>query len=348
MGYAGSDDDWAEYLAEQDMTPATLRVKTIRQLIIDELVEKKAATLGLVIAEDEVEAYVQNMKDSLAFGDDEIFAETLAMYGRTEDDIREMYTHELFEQALYKDQVEVPEPTDEEVSNYIAVTYPTGITTKHVYYLTVDGLDEGSSYDNLANVQQIRASLLEAGVTEETFASCVTMFCSDEDLISRNGANGWDLDMSDLNSNYQTAVENTEVGEVSDVFVDDNGYSFVWIDTSFTLPDLTDVAAGELSVDDYLGDMPSSLKDYFADCTAQQLWEADCQTYLEELYNGSNPVLYGMPAGLSYDVDMSAYTEDESEEATGSEDKDTADADSSDDTAASDGGEEDVADDAEE
>lgn len=64
----------------------------------------------------------------------------------------------------------------------------------------------------------------------------VTTYCTDADLVSRGGADGWSLDIADRSSAYQAAVEDTKVGELSLLFNEDGAYSMIWIDSTYKLP----------------------------------------------------------------------------------------------------------------
>ena len=303
-GYT-SDEAWAQELSDEGYEPSTFRLKTIRQLVIDALVAEKASSLNIAVSESDVDSYIQSMKDSIGFGDDSLFEQTLAMYGRTEEDMRNLYIKELARQAVFEAEVPVPEPTDEEVANYVSVQYATGLTTKHSYCIKMEGDASEESYEKLGEAQKVREGLLKDGLNSTTFASYVDAYCVDDDLKERGGANGWDLDSSSLSSAYLEIMEDMKVGDLSEVFSDGDNYYIVWVDDSYTLPDLSDVDTGTMSVDSYLKDMPETLKSYFTDCTAKTLWQADCDEYLVNLYNNANPQVAPMPSGLSYDVDMS-------------------------------------------
>lgn len=309
VGCADDDELWAQYLAMYGMTPEFLRSTTVRQLIIDREVEKAADKAGLSVTDEELETYIQYMKNSLAMGDDEIWASTLSAYGQSEEGLREAYTLVLLKQKLFDSEVPVPTASDDDVLSYLETNLAEGGSYKHIYYLTIEGLDEGSSYEKLENAQKVRSMLLAGGeVTAESFGAYVSAYCTDDDVVSHGGANGWSIDMGDYSEAYKNAVEETKVGEVSPVFKDTNGYSFVWIDTKFTLPNIADELDDEDFDDEaYLDRIPETLFSYFSDLAAQSMWSQDCQDYLEGLYAAANVVVFPMPEGLSYDVDMSAY-----------------------------------------
>jgi len=125
----------------------------------------------------------------------------------------------------------------------------------------------------------------------------VQLYCND-DLKSRNGNDGWSLDISDRSEQYQAAVEQLKKGEVSPVFTDTNGYSFIWIDRTYTLPKADEKASYDLDA------MPKTLAEYFRDSVARQYWQLDCQVYLQRLLAESNTNIYAMPSDVQYNVEM--------------------------------------------
>ncbi len=111
-----------------------------------------------------------------------------------------------------------------------------------------------------------------------------------------------------------------EAGDVSTIFEDDGVYCFIWCDETYTFPEDTEELAA-LSEED----VPETLWEYTADYAAYQLWKSDCEVYLDELYTAANVLIYDMPVGLPYYVDMSlAQTEDEDEESTSEDETEDA------------------------
>ena len=152
----------------------------------------------------------------------------------------------------------------------------------------------------------------EGEVTAETFATYVAAYCTDSDLVSRGGADGWSIDMSDRSSNYQGAVTDTKVGQVSRLFKEDDAYAVVWIDAHYKLP-----AAAKVDRDEYFEGMPDSLKSYFSDLEAQELWSDACDEYEEKLYEDANPLIFTTSTDALYYVEMpdATQTSESSEDA---------------------------------
>ena len=304
QGYEdATDEQWAVYLAYYGLTPETLRQSVIQQLVTTEMIEKAAKEADVEITDEEWETYATNIKNNLAFGDDEVYEETIEAQGQTVEEFEASYRNMLLRQRLYEAVVEVPEATDEETLSYISSTYTEETTTKHIYYFTLEGLDEDGGYEDLQYMQEIWQDFQDEGMSAENFEIMVGSYSEDDDLIETGGAYGWDLDIDDYSDSFQEAVEYTEVGEVSEVFSDDEGYAFVYIDTSYTIEVYDEDDPYELA------DFPESLQAYFADCAAYELWDDDCNEYLLSLYTDSNCIIYAMPEDASYNVDMDLATE---------------------------------------
>lgn len=302
MGFTSDTDEaWVEFYQTAQTTPELLRTKTIRQLIIDAEVEKRCRQLGIEADESTLETFVQTMKYNYAMDDDEIWQQTLEMYGRTEEEVRETYATVLKTKALYEAEVPVPEATDEQTASYLAATYPEGGSAKHIYYLRIENDESLSEYENLKNAQRVHNALEEAGLSVENFQLFVSTYCTDDDLVSRGGADGWSLDIADRTTAYQAAVEDTKVGKLSLLFNEDGAYSMVWIDSKYRLP-----SAEDAEESGYFDDMPDTLKSYFADCAAQELWSDDCDAYLEQLFVDAQPLIFATTTEAAYYVELPA------------------------------------------
>ncbi len=333
MGYSESDDGWAEFLYAYGMTPELLRQSTIRQLIIDAKIEKLAAKYGLSADEDEVDEYIQNMKETWAFDSDTIWEETLELYGTTEEALRETYRHSLLENAVCQLEVPVPSVSDEEILDYLVAYYAEdGLKAKHIYYLTIEVGEDDSELEVLAQVQALREMMnSEDEMTAEVWGAYVSMYCTDDDVVNRSGAQGWSIDMDDMSDAFQTTVENLKKGEISTAINEDGAYSLIRIDDVVKLKDLGEIDTEETDATEYLSVMPSTLYSYFSDCTAQLIWSSDCQDYLSELYDNCGVVINAVSGAPSYYVDMtelyaadaedSEEAEDESDESDDSEEE---------------------------
>lgn len=298
VGAEASDEAWALFLAGENLTPKTLRDRVIQQLVIDEMVRIRASEEGVQVDEAEFQAYMTNFKNTLAFGDDEIYRTTLEQQGQTVQQAEEGFRNLFLQRALFQKTVPVPEPTASQLESGVENAYPSGLNAVHLYRFCMDGLDEGGSYEKLETVQNLRKELLEsAGLDAAAFERFVVEHSNDEQLVSERGDDGWNLDLSDRSDKYRAAAEQLAQGELSNVFADTDGYAFLWADTAYhAKPD----DGGHYDLEK----MPAGLRAALKEGVAKQLWELDCQVYLQQLFSESGTVVYAMPEEVPYNVNM--------------------------------------------
>lgn len=302
QGFEGSSDEaWATFLAQGGTDPQALRADVVDQLVIDEMVQRRADETGAKVDEQELADYIQTFKGNLAFGDDEIYRQTLEMQGQTVEQAEEGFRKLFLEQALFEVEVPKPDVTDDQVIIGVANAYPEGVEAKHVYRFSKNGFDEGDSYKKFAAVQDVRDRFASGELNADRFAELIESESDNEALRSSLGDDGWSITAYEHNDEYQVAVEALEEGEISPVFVDDEGYSFVWVDQVYSIPPTSD---GGLANTD-LSTLPKSLLKELRSEIADQYWQYECQNYLNKLLEDANVTLNPMPANVPYNVDMS-------------------------------------------
>ncbi len=339
MGYENaSDEEWATFLAAYNLTPDRLRLSTIEELLMDKAIEQECEKQGITVSDDEVDAMINNLIDSTYFGDEETFKADLEASGQTEEGYRDVCYRTLLRQKL-RQTVETPEPTEDEVRSYIEEYAATcqadeaaeaetteqaeeirqgdgSILLRHSYcfsYIT-DGEPGLSDYNT---VEAVKQEFIGDGLSADNFMLVLGMYSNDEDAIASNGEMGWDAGTDEYSETYIRMLDATDVDSVSDTFTDGDAVCFIYVDKSYTLP-YSQEKIEELD----LSEMPESLYEYFSDCEAYELWYDASNDYLTELLASMNVVLYEMPADVPYNVDMSPYLveeSDETSESTGSE-----------------------------
>lgn len=307
MGYGdATDEEWAAFLAAYNLTPERLRMSTIYQLACDSLIEKKVKDLGIVVEDEEVQAMVEALKNNMALGDDELWANVLNTYGQSEEQVADVYRKALCKQKVLEQEVPTPTPTENEVREYM-LTYDSTLEdplVKHSYCLKMAVEEDADSLEVAQRVKEARDSFAESP-NADTFYALSQYYCTDDELKEKGGANGWNCDMTGYSDTYLTQLSSLGEGDISGVFAEDDGsYVFIWVDATYELPtDSTEI----LNLD--FAPMPDSLYEYLSDKAAVGLWEEDCQEYLSQLVEDSDIVYYPMPTGLPYDVDMALAEE---------------------------------------
>lgn len=343
MGYGdATDDEWASFLASYNLTPDRLRLSTIEQLLSDKAVEKRCADLGITASDEEVDATIETLKGSIGLLDDDSWAETLAMYGQTEEGLRDVYRRELLKQKLATEEVEMPEPSDDQVRSAVAdfaasrqqteaanaatseesqaILNGDGETlVRHSYCFRIKALGDEVSLDDSQQAELVRQEFMESGMDIDTFATLVALYSNDDETKETAGAMGWDADTSAYSEMYVRTLSSVEVGGVSSVFTDGDYACFIWVDQGYAVPYGEDALA---SID--LEAMSDSLRQYFSDVASYALWTEASDAYLNNLVASLDVTVYEMPADVPYNVDMSAYLVEEDDSAAGGSDAEAA------------------------
>lgn len=278
---ASSDEAWEDNLESIGMNSEELREQIIEQLVIDEMVKRRAAELGVEVDEEALQEYIEEFKGNLAFGDDEVYRQTLEMQGQTVEEAEEGFRNLFLQRALFEKEVPKPELENGQVVTGLANAYPNGIEMKHVYRFVLDGFDEEGSYEKFAAVQDAREWFAGEGRKPDAdrFAELVADRSDDQDVLASAGDDGWSVTAYEHSQEYQEILEGLDAGAVSDVFVDDAGYAFVWVDRSYSLLPASKEGYSIAQLDDIPSDLLAEIKQDIA----EQYWQLDCQRYLQEL-----------------------------------------------------------------
>lgn len=291
-----SQDEWAEYLQENDLTPETLRERTIHQLLYDAIIRDKCEQLGLNATSDEIDAATKAFRESMSFGNDELWNQTLEMYGQTEEGFDSVYELAILKEKLIDQEVEKQQPTDDDVREYIDALSSQGVTsTKHsfAFKMAIPSNDDDASILNQVN--EIRSQFMAGDRSKESFAAFVQIFSDNDALKESQGANGWDLDQSEYSEEYVSKLDALEKGDVSDVFKDGDDYCFIFVSDVYDFPKV------EMSKID-LGAVPDSLLSYFKDGASKLLTDDAGEAYIEKLIEDSHPSYNPMPEDVPYNV----------------------------------------------
>ncbi len=298
-----SDEEWADFLKENDLTPESLRKKTIDQLLYDTAIRDQCIKLGITVTEEEIDEATNAFKEAMSFGDEDIWEKTLEMYGQTDEGFRSVYELELLKQKLIEQEVQKQEPTEDDVREYIDAIAAQGVTsTKHSFAFKLSVPEDVSSSDTLKQVNKILKEFLDGDQSKESFAALVQLFSDNDDLIQTQGANGWDLDQSGYSDEYIAKLSELEQGDTSNVFVDGDDYCFIFVSDVYKFPQ---VEQSDIDLDS----VPESLLEYFEDATSELLTDDEGERYIQRLVEAYGVTYEPMPEDVPYNVDMSLAEE---------------------------------------
>ncbi len=300
------DDSWGSYLASIESSPEDLRTSIIEIYIEEELIRQGAEELGVTVEDSEIDPYIESMRAN--YDSDEKWEQALQQAGFDDEDAyRELIREYLLSENLLA-SFEVEDPTDEELLEYASSCLSDFDGAQRSSHILFDAED--------TELAQTVLDQINAG--EIDFATAAEEYSTDTSSAEDGGDVGWNKINSFVTA-YETALEELEVGQVSDLVESTYGIHIITCTDSFTAPE-------ELTS---LDQLPDEFIEYLTDELKDEEQSEAYTTWYEEFEESSEIVINDMPEGLSYAVDMSLYeTDDESDEET-SEDESSTDEDSS-------------------
>lgn len=298
-------DAWGEYLAGAGLTPESVRENIINSLVQEELVKQGAEERGVTVEDSEVDSYVSQIKAN--YDSDDKWKQALQQAGfEDENAYRENVKDGLTYNKLM-DSFEVDDPTDDEVVAYAA---------DHVSQY--DGAKRSSHILFSINDQETAQSVLDQlNAGEIDFADAAEQYSTDTASAQKGGDVGWDK-LTTFVDEYQNALDELEVGQISGLVESDYGYHIIKCTDEFTAPE--EVTS--------LDQLPSEIVDALRSADLQQKKQEAYSDWFTEYKDSADIVINDMPEGLPYAVDMSQYeTDDGSDDASADASADDASAD---------------------
>ena len=304
----GLDDDsnFAMVLSMYGMTPESFRENIIDMFVNRELVLLVAQEKGMSIDSATIDEYVNQMKSN--YSDDAAWQTALTNAGLTEEKYRENIEYALLNKQLSGSFAVSDDPTDEQVFAVAQDNLKYFEKAKRSSHILFDASDEETAKEVL---EKINNGTLD-------FADAASQYSKDTSSAANGGDVGWDL-LTSFVSEYQTALDGLELGQVSELVKSQFGYHII---------KCTEVMPAADSVKS-LSDLPEAFQTYFkqlatttssssmSTSTAFSVWLNGYRTTVDVKIND-------MPKGLPYDVDMTAATTKSSSASSDSSATDTS------------------------
>lgn len=308
------EDAWGQFLAGQGMTPASVREQIIDSLVDQELVKQGAAELGVTVDSSEVDTYVESMKAN--FDGDEAWNNALSEAGFTEESYRESIESSLLSQAVGSHFEEEAKATDEDViaaASTYATYYNGSKRSSHILFKVADVNDEAAMAEARAKAQ----SVLDQINNGLDFAEAAKQY-SEDSSAEKGGDVGWDA-MSSFVEEYQNALKELNVGQVSGLVQSSYGIHIIKCTDEFNAPE-------EITTMEQVNAIPEDLRNNITSMAGSTAANNAYNAWLEGLKENADIKINDMPSGLPYDVDMSKYESSESAEAASGEAQEDAQA----------------------
>lgn len=288
------DAAFATWLSSQGYSVASYRNYCIGQIATDKLVDARAEELGIAVEDSEVDAQIETYKNSLAFGDDSIWASTIEQQGMTEGGLRAQIATNLRKQKLYEKEVARREASDEETLAYVKAN-AGGKNLRHSLRLVFTGDDAWK------RARRAYKTLSKAGdLDADTFAAFAAQNAKDDTTELSQGDYKWS-DATDMPDEISDELAKLDVGELSQPFTveDDDATEILYCDVNYDFPSTAKIDKLEFA------DMPELVQDHMAQVTSDALYQTDCANYLAWLLARAQVTYYPVPREAAYNVDMS-------------------------------------------
>ena len=304
----GLDDDsnFAMVLSMYGMTPESFRENIIDMFVNRELVLLAAQEKGMSIDYATIDEYVNQMKSN--YSDDTAWQTALTNAGLTEEKYRENIEYALLNKQLSGSFAVSDDPTDEQVFAVAQDNLKYFEKAKRSSHILFDASDEETAKEVL---EKINNGTLD-------FADAASQYSKDTSSAVNGGDVGWDL-LTSFVSEYQTALDGLELGQVSELVKSQFGYHII---------KCTEVMPAADSVKS-LSDLPEAFQTYFKQlATTTSSSSTSTSTAFSVWLNGYRTTvdvkINDMPKGLPYDVDMTAATTKSSSASSDSSATDTS------------------------
>ena len=304
----GLDDDstFAMVLSMYGMTPESFRENIIDMFVNRELVLLAAQEKGMSIDSATIDEYVDQMKSN--YSDDAAWQTALTNAGLTEEEYRENIEYALLNKQLSASFAVSDDPTDEQVFAVAQDNLKYFEKAKRSSHILFDASDEETAKEVL---EKINNGTLD-------FADAASQYSKDSSSAVNGGDVGWDL-LTSFVSEYQTALDGLELGQVSELVESQFGYHII---------KCTEVMPAADSVKS-LSDLPEAFQTYFKQlATTTSSSSTSTSTAFSVWLNGYRTTvdvkINDMPKGLPYDVDMTAATTSSSSTSSDSSATDTS------------------------
>ena len=305
------DDSWGKFLAQNNMTPESVREQMIDSYVDQALAEQGASDRGVTVDDDEVDSYVQTMKAN--YSGDDAWTNALKEAGFTEDSYRERIKSSLISQKLsqsFTDEVSDDSISADTLDSYASMyaSYFKGAKKSSHILFAADDTDTAQKVLDQINSGEI------------SFEDAAKQYSTDTGSASDGGNVGWDK-LSSFVSEYTDALANLDKDQVSGLVTSTYGIHII------KCTDVFQPADGETVT---FSSLPSEFQDTIKNMLKSNQGQTDYKNWLSDQKENANVVINDMPKNLSYYVDMSKYESDSSSDSSDDSATDSSDSDASD------------------
>ena len=303
------EEEWGQFLAQNSMTPSSVREQIIDSLVDQKLLMKGAKDLGVTVESSEVDEYVNQMKAN--YSDDTAWKNALQQAGFTEESYREVIEQSLYEQKVNEHFKEDSGLTDEDYvksAQQYASYYDGAKRSSHILFKVDDTSDEAAMAEAKAKAESLLQQINSGSID---FADAAKQYSEDTGSAEQGGDVGWDV-MSSFVTDYTNALDSLELNQVSEPVTSDYGVHIIKVTDVYHAPEDTSTIT---SLDQIPAEFQESIKTMAQSMSANSKY----QEWLDGLRENAKIEIKDMPSGLPYDLDMSKYPSSSSSSSSAAE-----------------------------
>ena len=280
-GYT-KDEDWAQYLVDNDLTPKKYRKQLIDSYTQQILLQQAQKENGVTVSDEEVE---KAWKDACkSAGGAKAFKKTLKTYGYTEDTYKDSLKENLAQQKLKDAVAPTSKPKDSEIVDYIN--------------------ENLSNYNDARRSSNILVKVdSDASDEDKAAAKAKAQECLDK-------INSGELSFEDAVEQYSDDTGSKEKkGDVSDVVEATYGYHII---------KCTDYFHVDNQVDD-IKQVPKDIKKYVSNVVKTQAASTAYSEWLEQYKKDADITVNPMPKDVPYNVSLKGVTKSSTDDSSTTE-----------------------------
>lgn len=286
-----SDEEWAAWLKESDLTPESYRQTILDSYIQRELVRQAAEENEIVIEQSAIDEYVDAMKKN--YSNDKAWQDALTQMGVTEEQYRESIELGLTSRELQQKVVAEVDTSDDagllEFMNEYKDMINGSKRSSHILFEANDA----EKAEEVAN--QLQAGQLD-------FATAAQQYSIDTGSAQNGGDVGWNT-INNFVDAYNNALDSIEKDQIT-MTVSDYGVHIILCTEVFNVED------DPTSLEIY----PSEIVEYMRSIYGSKKQSEDFQEWLKKYQEEADIVINEMPANVPYNIDLSQFDSEGSNE----------------------------------
>ncbi len=287
------EDEWKQYLKDQNKTPESIRYETINEYVDQQLVVQCADQVGVTTDDEEIQSYVDKMREN--YSSDEAWEAGLEGAGFDDEDAyKEALRYSILDQKLDEKFKEETALTGDELLAKLqeaAPGYEGAKRSSHILF----GIDDKEK------AEEVYAQINDGTIS---FEDAVAEYSTDTGSAENAGDVGWDR-LSQFVEEYQIGLDNLSEGEISEPVQSKYGYHIIKCTEEFKAPET-------VTSEDQI---PEDIRERIVENETSSSSTDAKDEWLKSMRETNEVVINPMPEDVPYNVDMSdEYTQEEMDE----------------------------------